>query len=397
MEKTAVPVREKEATRNELAVTAKQLAVTAKQLAVTAKEKEATRNELAVTAKKLAVTAKKKEATRNELAVTAKKLAVTAKKKEASRNELAVTAKEKENVRRKLAVTAKQLVAIAKEKEVIRRKLAVTAKQLAVTAKEKEVIRRKAEQLAVTVREKEDARNRLAVRAEELAITAEAMRNFISIASHDLRSPLASILGYSMTLSENWDTFGDEERRNTTAAIARQSQNLSNLVDDLLTLSSIEHGGLNSQPEMIVLREAIDQCLDAGDWDMTSVSVSCSPDLVVLVDKSHLGRILDNYIQNAFKYGEPPVQIKATRVGDMVQVRVCDHGPGVPPEFVSKLFSKFARANTSGTKANKGTGLGLSIVRALAEVNGGRTSYEPDTPSGGCFVVCLPTSDKTNS
>lgn len=223
-----------------------------------------------------------------------------------------------------------------------------------------------------------------------------AMQDFIGIASHDLRSPLAAILGYATTLSDNWDAFSEEGRRDTMATIVRQSQKLSRLIDDLFTLSSIESGGLNAQPEMVLLGEAIDQCLDAGDWDVSEVSVSCPPDLAVLVDPHHLERILGNYVQNAFKYGEPPVRIEATRVGDVAQIRVLDHGPGVPPEFIPKLFSKFARAKTSSTKVNKGAGLGLSIVRGLAEVNGGQTSYESNSPGGGCFVVDLPIFDSLN-
>jgi signal transduction histidine kinase len=87
------------------------------------------------------------------------------------------------------------------------------------------------------------------------------------------------------------------------------------------------------------------------------------------------------------------VRIEATRVGDMVEVRVLDHGPGVPPEFVSRLFGKFARAATPATRAQKGTGLGLSIVRGLAEANGGQVHYEPNVPNGSCFVVELPAGD----
>ena len=121
--------------------------------------------------------------------------------------------------------------------------------------------------------------------------------------------------------------------------------------------------------------------------------MSCSPALTVQVDPHHLGRILDNYVQNAFSYGEPPVRIDATRVGDMVKVQVLDNGPGVPPEFMSSLFGRFARADTPATRAQKGTGLGLSIVRGLAEVNGGQARYEPNVPNGSCFVVELPAGD----
>jgi signal transduction histidine kinase len=123
------------------------------------------------------------------------------------------------------------------------------------------------------------------------------------------------------------------------------------------------------------------------------VTVSCSPDLIVRVDPQDLGRILDNYLQNAFKYGEPPVRIEAARVGDLVEVRFLDHGPGVPPQFVPRLFGRFARADTPATKSQKGTGLGLSIVRGLAEANGGSARYEPGVPDGSCFVVELPVGD----
>ncbi len=227
----------------------------------------------------------------------------------------------------------------------------------------------------------------------ELQSVNEAIQGFTAAAAHDLRSPLVSIIGFSTLLMQSWETFSEEKRRTFAASINRQSQSLSTLVDDLLTSSRIEGGGLSTSPELIALGEAIDQCLELIHQDAGSVAVSCSPDLIVRVDPHHLGRILDNYVQNAFKYGEPPVRIEAARVGDMVEVRVLDRGPGVPPEFVSRLFSKFARADTPATRAQKGTGLGLSIVRGLAEANGGQARYEANVPNGSCFVVELPTGD----
>jgi PAS domain S-box-containing protein len=227
----------------------------------------------------------------------------------------------------------------------------------------------------------------------ELQVVNEAIRGFIAVAAHDLRSPLVSIVGFSALLNERWETFSEENRRKFVASIDRQSQNLSRLVDALFTSASIEGGGLSTSPELVVLGEAIDRCLELGSGDTAGVAVSCSPDLIVRVDPQHLGRILDNYVQNAFKYGEPPVHIEATREGDMVAVRVRDHGPGVAPEFVSRLFGKFARANTPAAKAQKGTGLGLSIVRGLALANGGQARYEPNVPKGSCFVVELPAGE----
>lgn len=227
----------------------------------------------------------------------------------------------------------------------------------------------------------------------DLQTVNEAMSGFLAVAAHDLRSPLASIVGFSALLKESWETLTDENRRKFVATIDRQSQNLSRLVNNLLTLSSVEGGSMNTRPVSIILEEAVLRCLDLGAGDTVSVSVSCSPDLVVWVDSDHLERILNNYVQNALKYGEPPVQITAQRRGSMVEVRVLDHGLGVPPEFVPRLFGKFARATSPKTAAQKGTGLGLSIARALAELNGGETFYEPNVPNGSCFVVRLPTAE----
>jgi len=232
------------------------------------------------------------------------------------------------------------------------------------------------------------------IRAEEanaeLRWVNERTQGFTAVAAHDLRSPLQSIVGFADMLGENWATLKEDDRKKFVAIIVRQAHTLSTLVEDLLTMSSIEAGGLNERPQPVELRATIDHYLEAGGEKTATVSVSCPPDLVVRVDPQHLGRILDNYVQNAFKYGEPPVRIEADRVGDLVEMRVLDHGPGVPPDFVPRLFGKFARADTAGTRAQKGLGLGLSIVRGLAEANSGRARYQPNTPHGGCFVVELP-------
>jgi signal transduction histidine kinase len=228
----------------------------------------------------------------------------------------------------------------------------------------------------------------------DLRAVNEAMRGFVAVAAHDLRSPLASIVGFSDLLEESWATLNDETRRKFVSTIDRQAHNLSRLVDDLLTLSSVEGGSMTTRPESIVLQDAIGHCLETGGGDTASVAVSCPPDLVVRFDPDHLGRILDNYVQNALKYGEPPVRIQAARLGNMVEIRVIDHGRGVPPEFLTRLFGKFARADVPSTRSKKGTGLGLSIVRALAEVNGGQAFYQPNTPNGSCFVARLPSADR---
>jgi PAS domain S-box-containing protein len=236
----------------------------------------------------------------------------------------------------------------------------------------------------------EEANAELQVVNAELEKVNETIRVFTAVAAHDLRSPLVSIMGFSTILTEKWETLSEKDRTRFVSIIDRKSHDMSGIIDELLTASKIEGGALETRPELIVVAEAVSRCCEMTGEATARVSVSCSPDLVVRADPLHLQRIIDNYLQNALRYGEPPLRIEATRLGDMIEIRVIDHGQGVPPEFEPRLFEKFARADTPGTKGTKGTGLGLSIVRGLAAANGGQTRYEPHAPHGSCFIVALP-------
>lgn len=224
---------------------------------------------------------------------------------------------------------------------------------------------------------------------DRLYAANESLRGFIDVAAHDLRSPLVSIAGFSALLNDDEVTLSEEEQRRAIGAIDRQARHMGRLIDDLLTLSSID-GGLRTSPAPVVLASAIAESLESQGELAASITVDCPPDLVGLVDPDHLRRILDNYMQNAAKYGAAPITVSACRNGSEIEVRVADQGAGVPEEFVPRLFGKFARAETADTRAQRGTGLGLSIVRGLAEANGGRAFYEPNRPHGSCFVVRFP-------
>ena len=241
-----------------------------------------------------------------------------------------------------------------------------------------------------------DVQDLVAAREEAQTLTSaletsnDSLRDFVAVASHDLRSPLVTIGGFTKILADNWATLSDEARLKQLAAIGRGVERLSRLTTALLASAKVEAEAEQARPEHIWLATALTSYLDADREELGAVTVTCPADLVAVVDPSHLTRILDNYLANALKHGEPPVHIEAERVGDFVELRVRDQGPGVPPEFVSRLFTKFGRADTSTTRSTQGTGLGLSIVKALAEANHGEASYQQNEPKGGCFVVRLP-------
>jgi signal transduction histidine kinase len=245
-------------------------------------------------------------------------------------------------------------------------------------------------ELYATSEERMRLNEELARANNELQATNQAMRDFVAVASHDLRSPLTSILGFTSTLTQRWVEFSDERRLEFLEVIERRSQHLARMVEDLLTISKIEAGHLDVHRDVVRLRDAFETA--ARDFAEQSDVIEIEPadDVRVAADPDHLQRILVNFIGNAFKYGTPPVNLCGSASGEWVEIRIRDHGEGVPVEFVPRLFGKFARAEATSSKP--GTGLGLSIVRGLAQANGGDTWYEPMMPHGSCFALRLPTA-----
>jgi signal transduction histidine kinase len=231
--------------------------------------------------------------------------------------------------------------------------------------------------------------------AGELAQANEAMREFVAIASHDLRTPISLVRGYASLMLASWESMADEEKRQHVAAIERQGSHLSRLVDDLLTISRLDAKAMQPDVRAVPLTATLEEIIrDLGREDDTTCDVPA--DVTVCVDPEHFGRMIRNLIENAFAYGEPPVEITAAVSDSDVTIRFRDHGQGVAAEFLPRLFDRFTRADTVKTREARGTGLGLSIVRGLATANGGDVTYErPSTGPGACFVLRLPRESVT--
>lgn len=244
--------------------------------------------------------------------------------------------------------------------------------------------------LYATARELQRLNRELERANDELEALNQAMRDFVAIASHDLKGPLTAILGSAALLRERWDAMPDGRRSDFLGMIERQAGHLGRLCDDLLTLSRIEAGALDTHTQVVRLREAFAAAIESFEQHALEIRITSAGDLRVLADPDHLRRILVNYVGNAIKYGAPPIEVEATDAGEWVEIRVRDRGEGVPEEFVPRLFGKFARADIEGADGERGTGLGLSIVQGLAQANGGATWYEPNRPRGSCFAVRLP-------
>lgn len=222
--------------------------------------------------------------------------------------------------------------------------------------------------------------------SRQLERSATVMREFVATASHDLRTPLASVLGFARLLLDG--DLSPEEIRTFAETIHRNAERASRLVDDLLTLSQIQADAVLARPAVVSVAEVLQNAMSEAAID---VVLDVPEGATVWADVHHFERILENYLVNAKRYGEPPVRVHVRETPAGVEVRVCDSGEGVPRDFVDRLFTSFSRADPS---LSTGTGLGLSIVRGLAQANGGDAFYEPGEGGGSCFGVLLPAAPR---
>lgn len=240
------------------------------------------------------------------------------------------------------------------------------------------------EELARTVEEVSRANERL----RELDV---AKRHFLASVSHELRTPLAAIRGAAENLMEDEEVSG--RRRRIVEILHRNVLRLSRLIENLLDMAALETGRFAIRKGRVDLRAPVRAALDAlrGLAEVAERKVEVElPDAPLEADADHdrVEQIAANLLENAVRYARSRVHLRLERDRDAAVLVVEDDGPGVAPEEVSRLFTRFVRLDEDGSKGHMG--LGLSIVKALAEAHGGRAYFESAEGGGARFVVELP-------
>jgi signal transduction histidine kinase len=230
---------------------------------------------------------------------------------------------------------------------------------------------------------------------DRLAATNTAIREFLAMVVHEIRTPITIISGYASLLRDAADTFTPAEQTEGLSTILAQTERLRRLTDTLLTHEGLEAGAVIAHPAEVCVVEAVDAALAAAGPAAADFKVCCDAGLTARVDPAHLQQALVNYATNALKYGAPPYTVTATREAGghpaAVVIQVSDGGDGVPEAFVPRLFGRFARSDGARARPGvHGTGLGLSIVAGLAHANGGDAWYEPGEPRGARFCLRIP-------
>ena len=216
-----------------------------------------------------------------------------------------------------------------------------------------------------------------------------SLRDLVAILSHDLRTPLSVMGGYSDVLLDSWDDYDDEQRLGFIRKARAAAYAAQTLLEDTLTISALDADGIEVRAQEVRVDELAREVLGTLDREHR-IDASGLMAATALADHGHLQQVLTNLVTNALKYGGESLSIGCVAAGDRVTLRMRDSGPGVAAEFVPHLFERFSRSDEARSSGKQGTGLGLYIVRRLLEVNDGAIAYS-DTPGGGAtFTVDLP-------
>jgi signal transduction histidine kinase len=229
---------------------------------------------------------------------------------------------------------------------------------------------------------------------DELRRLSALRADFVSLVSHELRSPMASLIGSAETLRSRWRGLAAEQRESFLGLISHETRRLAALVEDVLDTSRIEAGTFTysfAEVDVAALARAAAAAAESGQDEVTVRAEVAGSVPTVRGDGERLRQVLSNLIDNAVKHSPAgsEVRVRTQAENGRVEVSVTDHGPGIPSEQQRLIFEKFGRAKL-GDKTKPGTGLGLYIARSIAEAHGGAIGVASAPGGGATFTLTLP-------
>jgi two-component system sensor histidine kinase KdpD len=232
-------------------------------------------------------------------------------------------------------------------------------------------------------------------RVRRIAETERLRSALLTSISHDLKTPLAAVLGAAGALRDLAKSLDDASKVDLLATIIDESERLNRFIANLLDMTKLEAGAIMPNAGLHIVGEIVGSALERASKILSNhrVAVDISSDLpLVMVDAVLLEQVLFNLLDNAAKYAPPSttIGVQGWREGERVYLRVLDEGDGIPPADLERIFDKFYRVR-KGDQVRAGTGLGLAISRGFIEAMGGTiiAGNRPDR-SGAAFTINLP-------
>lgn len=233
----------------------------------------------------------------------------------------------------------------------------------------------------------------------------ERMRkDFVANVSHELKTPITSIKGFAETILDGAIDNRDDLQR-FLQIINKQAGRLQSIVEDLLSLSSIEHDAASNDIELHetniqnIIDNAVQTCRARAANKNIKLKANADPSFRAHVNVQLLEQALTNLIENAIKYSdsETTVILNCREVEGEIIISVRDEGPGIAKEYQPRVFERFYRVDKSRSRRLGGTGLGLAIVKRVAIAHGGRAEVQSDLGRGSTFSIILPKADESRA
>jgi signal transduction histidine kinase len=230
------------------------------------------------------------------------------------------------------------------------------------------------------------------VARQTLVTTLKAQRQFMSDASHQLRTPV-SIVRTTAQVTLERPTRSEREYRESLTLVADQSARLARMVDGMFLLARAEAHGVPLQRELVNVDDLVGECARAvrvfADQRGVTVDVSGATELAFSGDDLLLRQMIGNLLDNAIRHANSAVTANVERATNAIVLRIADDGTGVPPAARDRIFERFVHLDADGRNAG-GSGLGLPIARWIAEAHQGTLILEATGVTGSCFTVSLP-------
>ena len=224
-------------------------------------------------------------------------------------------------------------------------------------------------------------------------------REFVANVSHELKTPITAITGSVETLLEG-DAISPEDSKRFLEMIARHSERLNSLVDDLLSLARLESETEKNEIVLArvglaeVLNASLMVCQEKSRRYQVLVNCVCDPNLEVNINRGLIEQAITNLVDNAIKYSDAgsTIAVEAIKEGNEILISVKDSGIGIAQEHLPRLFERFYRVDQDRSREAGGTGLGLAIVKHIAVAHGGHITVESERGVGSIFRIHLPVS-----
>ncbi len=250
----------------------------------------------------------------------------------------------------------------------------------------------------VAIAQRRDALQSQRVETEALRRSDEIKTALLRAVSHDLRTPLTSVVAAGHALGAG--TLSESERRELSDTVVSQATRLAGLVDKLLDLSRLQAGAAQPRADWVSVEDLLSTAAAGQDGDPIDVQLKVDPGVPeIRADAAQLERAFANLLENARRYGAEPISVRVRSGAGRVLVNVTDHGPGIEPAEQERIFEPFyqarpvGRAGDAASSARIGSGLGLAIVKGFVEANGGEIEVESLPGQGTSFVVSLPVAE----